>query len=313
MRFKFYDDVDPDQVNDIMLICHGEPADRKLVEKVRKTDPFNSPWFRMYAVEGDQLMSQVGATYPVIETTQGKMKIGYIEAVATFPRYAKKGVARKLMNKVHEHMIEDDVDLFFLGASRTSVAPLLYSDLGYHAIGEYDWGMKKRQSYPKTDITLKVRRHKMENADKMFRKATKGKLGFIHRPDDYPKKKSTWGSFYQNAITFYRNEKPIGYALIRPTGEFLGIRELVCLKDKDYVPCLQALENHFSKSKYATRSMVGPSPSQAKIYEDYGFRTMDTWGIHMAMDPKGKMDQKQLEELLGIDKDLFQIRVLDTY
>ncbi|MCK5038105.1 MAG: GNAT family N-acetyltransferase [Thermoplasmata archaeon] len=313
MEFKFYDEVDPDQVNDIMLICHGEPAGRRLVDKIRRTDPFCSPWFRMYAVENDQVISQVGATYPIIETTQGKMKIGYVEGVATMPSHARKGVARKLMLKVHEQMMEDDVELFFLGASLTGVAPALYSKLGYHVIGEYDWGMKKHQTYPRNDVTMKIRRHKIDDGNKLFRKYSKGKLGFIHRPDDYPKKKSTWGAFYQKTVTFYRNEKPIGYALIRPMGEFLSIRELVCPNDKDFTPCLQSLENYYKKSNFVTRSLVGPATDLTKKYEDHGFRSMETWGVHMAMDPKGKMSQKQVEKLLGIDKNMFQIFMMDTY
>ncbi len=311
MQFKFYDDVDPDQVHDIMLVCHNEPSDAKTVARIRRNDPLCSPWFRMYAVEGDKVMSQVGAQYPEIETTQGRMKVGFIEAVAAMPSHARQGITTALMREVHEQMESDGVELFVLGTSKILVAYSMYPKLGYHEMMDFNWGMKKGQNYPKSDIKLKIRKHKVDNGNGMFRELVKENIGFVHRPDDYPRLKSSWGPMYQNAVTFLRAEEPIGYALVRTFPDFLIIRELVCPILADYEPCLQALERNYQRD-YVSRSVLG-RPDIIKQFKKHGFRDMETWSPFMAMDPKGKMNQKELRQLLGIDKGNFQLFGLDTY
>jgi len=311
MQFKFYDEVDPEQVNELMLMCHGEPADKKMVAKIRKTDPNAGHWLRMYALDGDTVVAQIGAAYPDVETTKGTMKTGFVEAVAARPSYARQGYAKALMKRVHEQMVEDGVELFVLGTSKTLVAYGLYEQLGYHDITPYCWGIKKREKFPRNDITLKVRRHKIENGDQLFKRLTKNSLGFVHRQKDFPKLRSVWGDVYTKAITFYRNEKPVGYALVRGGGKFLVIREVVCPKLKDYGPCLQALENRF-KTEYLTWTTSGRRDI-ARQYENHGFQTKDSWGLFMGMDAKGKLSQRQTRNLLGLDKDKFQFFVLDSY
>jgi GNAT superfamily N-acetyltransferase len=311
VEFKFYDEVDPDQVNELMLISHNEPCDRKIADRIRRNDPFCSPWFRMYAVEGDRVISQVGAAYPEVETTEGTKRAGFVEAVATRASFGRKGYAMKLMKRVHEQMTDDGIELFVLGTSRTLVAYSMYPKLGYHDIKEYNWGLKKGGKFPESDIAIKVRRHKIDGAEALFKRASRGRLGFVLRPEEYPRKKCSWAEFYTKACTFVRKEKPIGYALTREMKDFLSVRELVCPDLKDCGPCLRALERRFPK-EYVTRGVSGRGDI-AREFERHGFRTMDTWGTLMARDAGGKMTQKQLKALLGIDRDIFQMFPVDTY
>jgi hypothetical protein len=187
----------------------------------------------------------------------------------------------------------------------------MYPKLGYHDVKEFNWGLKKGQKYPDTGISMKVRRHKVDNGDNIFRKTSKGNLGFVHRPDDYPRLRSSWGAAYNKAVTFYSGQEPIGYALVNSSETFLRIREMACSNLKDYAPCLKALENRFPK-EYVTRSLSG-TQNIARQFEIHGFRTMDSWGTLMAMDAKGKLSQAQVKTLLGVDRDRFQVYAIDTY
>ena len=312
MQFKFYDEVDPEQANLINLISHNEPGDARTVARIRKKDPFCSPWFRMYAVEGDKIIAQVGAQYPMVETAEGAMKAGFIEAVAGMPSFARKGYAKALMHRVHEQMREDDVGLFVLTTSRILVAYDMYPKLGYRDVVPLNWAIKGWQRHPTGDVKLKVNAHSVDNGDALFRKLVRGNLGFVRRPKDYPRLKCSWGPHYSKAISFSREGKSIGYAYIRqPGGGFLNVREMVCPKWDDYGPCLRALENRFP-GRYVTRSIVTRSPL-ADEFDKHGFKVADTWGMFMAMDAKGKMSQKQVKALLGMDRDRFQMFALDTY
>ncbi len=311
MKFKFYDEVDPEQANLINLISHGEPGDARTVAKIRKSDPFCSPWFRMYVLEGDRVTAQVGAQYPMIETTEGTVKAGFIEAVAGMPSFARKGYAKALMKRVHEQMLEDGVELFILGTSKILVAYSMYPKLGYHEMVPFNWGLKPWQKHPAGDVKLKVRMHATDRGDEMFRKLAHGNLGFVHRPKDYPKLKCSWGAHYNKAISFYRDGRPIGYALIRLPDGFLNVRELVCPDLADYGPCLRALENRFP-NRYVSQSIVSRR-CLVNEFRAHGFVEGDSWGVIMAMDAKGKLSQAGVKNILGIDRDRFQLFTIDTY
>ncbi len=311
MKFKFYDEVDAEQVNLINLISHNEPADPKTIHRIRKNDPFCSPWFRMYAVEGDEIIAQVGAQYPTIKTSEGTAKAGFIEAVAGKPSYARKGYAKALMKRVHEQMRDDGVDIFVLTTSRILVAYDMYPKLGYQEVLPLNWAIKNWQKYPAGDVTVKVRKHGTEADDRLFSKFAEGSLGFVHRPKNYPKLKCSWGAHYTDAVSFHRGGKQLGYALVRRPEGFLIIREMVCHDIDDFEACIQALQNRFP-SKYVTRSLV-TRKGMAGLFQNAGFRVADTWGMFMAMDAKGNMSQKQVKSLLGLDHDRFQMFAIDTY
>jgi GNAT superfamily N-acetyltransferase len=311
MQFKFYDEVDPDQVNLITLICHNEPADPKTVSRIRRTDPFCSPWFRMYAVEGDRIIAQVGAQYPLIETAEGEARAGFIEAVAGTPSLARKGYAKALMRRVHEQMLDDGIEIFVLTTSKILVAYSMYPKLGYHDLLPLTWAIRKWRKSPKTDVKVQVRKHPSEADDALFKAHVGGSLGFVCRPPSYPKLKRSWGAHYTEAVSFIRGKELLGYALVRRPEGFLNIREMVCLDHADYEPCIAALERRFP-SHYITRSLITRGRF-ARHFDNAGFKEADSWGAFMAMDASGKMGKKQVQTLLGIDKDRFQMFALDTY
>ncbi|MDD4307558.1 MAG: GNAT family N-acetyltransferase [Thermoplasmata archaeon] len=311
MEFKFYDEVDPEQVNLINLICHNEPAGARTIARIRRNDPFCSPWFRMYAVEGEKVVTQVGAQYPLIQTSDGKARAGFIEAVAGTPSLARKGYAKALMKRVHEQMLDDGIDVFVLTTSRILVAYDMYPKLGYHDMLPLSWAIKKWQKHPIGDVKVRVRKHPSEAEDAIFSEHVRGSLGFVRRPKNYPKLKCSWGPHYSDAVTFSRGDEQLGYALVRRPEGFLSIREMVCKNPADYQSCIKALENRFP-SRYVTRSLMTRS-GMVGHFRDAGFTEADTWGMFMAMDAKGKMSQKQVRALLGIDKDRFQMFTLDTY
>jgi len=312
MQFKFYDEVDPEQANEIMLVSHGAFTDRKLASKIRKTDPFCSPWFRMFALEGKKVVTQVGAAYPTIETTEGKVKAGFVEAVAGMPSHARRGYAKALMKKVHKQMLDDGIEVFILGTSKTLVAYSMYPKLGYYEMMPFNWGLKKGQKQSAGDIALKIRRHRVDSGDALFKEFSEGQLGFIHRPKDYPRLRSSWGDGgYAKAVTFLRDGEPIGYALLRMDKHYIGIRELATPDMRDLAPCARALEAKFPRD-FILRSFTGRWSHEDR-FTKCGFRPMESWGVLMAMDARGKMSQRQVKSMLGLDKDRFQVFALDTY
>ena len=130
MQFKTYDEVDPSQVATLTLAGFGWNLDAIAAKKLRRLDPNCSDWFAMYAVEGDEILAQAGASYPHIETTDCTMKLGYIWGVTTSPGHARGGIARTLMEKVQDQMRDDGVEMFALSTAKSLVAYNLYASLG---------------------------------------------------------------------------------------------------------------------------------------------------------------------------------------
>jgi predicted N-acetyltransferase YhbS len=311
MKFRFYDEVDAEEVNIINLMGHNEPADARTISKIRRSDPFCSPWFRMYAVEDGKVVAQVGAQYPTIETTNGQVKAGFIEAVAGTPSLARKGYATALMQKVHEQMRGDGVELFVLTTSKILVAYSMYPKLGYHDMLPLNWAIKRWRKNPKNDVRVNVRKHLNDAEEALYKAHVSGCLGFTRRPKGYPKLKCSWGPHYSEAVSFSREGELVGYALVRRPKGFLNIREMVCSEGADYGPCIAALESRFP-SDYVTRSLMTRSAAVANFARS-GFGEAESWGTFMAMDARGRSSKKEVMARLGIGKDGFHMFALDTY
>ena len=76
MKIREYDEVDEQQVLDLNLGCFGWFLPPKRVKKLRRLDPRIPDYFALYAVEGDEILSQVGAVTLDTQTTSGVEKLG---------------------------------------------------------------------------------------------------------------------------------------------------------------------------------------------------------------------------------------------
>lgn len=312
MEFKTYNEVDPEQVLDLNLACFGWLLDRRTVKRVRNYDPYCPEWFAYYLTDGDDIKAQVGATYPKIKTSEGVMTVGFIWGVGTLPIYARQGLSKKLMNRVHEQMEEDGVDLFILSTWSGLVAHSLYEKLGYVDITEFEWGIRKGHKWKKNEIRTVVRKHKINDWERLYKESSRNCYGFVLRYPNYLRARRSWDDrIISHSCTFMKDATAVGYALINVDQKRLNVMEMFCPDMKYYKDCLIALENEFPKP-YVSRSMHGRADI-SKAFEDFGIQTQIGYGTLMTRWSKKKTGAKELKKLMGIDKGMFQATGLDCY
>ena len=312
MKFKTYDEVDPKAVARLALSGFGWNLDAPTVKKLRKKDPNCTDWFAMYAVEGEEVVGQVGASYPTIETIEGPMKLGYIWGVTTLPDKTKKGIARQLMERVHEQMRDDGADLFALSTMKSLVAHALYVSLGYQHIQPYGWTQRPVRPQKRGKIQTKVRKRSNAETYDLYKKFSKGAYGFTHRNPGFVEPRSLWFPYVSEICTFYRAGEPVGYALVASGKTAITLRELFCPDLNDVPECADALERKFPR-KYINCLLHSREDLIKALGEADLAPTRPSFGVLMMRPPKGRVSQKSLLRLTGKEDGRFQFTSTDEY
>lgn len=312
MQFKTYDEVDPDKVAKLTIAGFGWNLSADTVMKLRKRDLNCSEWFAMYAVENDKVLAQVGAAYPDIKTTEGKMKLGYVWGVTSLPDHARKGISRKLMEKVHSQMRDDGIEIFALSTHKSLVAHGLYETFGYVPIQDYGWGGRKIKKTKPGNIKIKVRKKSNEQTLRLFKEFSRDAYGFVHRHLKFVEPRCLWFPYVTDVCTFFRGETPFAFALVSDSKRALMIREL-CSPDIEAIPeCVGALEKKFPR-----KHIFSTVHSRKDIIEALDTvnlaPTNPTYGVLMMRPPKGRKSAKALRTLVGADKGKFQFTSTDEY
>jgi predicted N-acetyltransferase YhbS len=312
MQFKTYDEVDPKEVAKLTLAGFGWNLDRESVKKLRNQDRNCSDWFAMYAVEGDDVIGQVGAAYPTIKTIEGPMKLGYIWGVTTQPDKIKKGIARKLMERVHEQMREDGADIFALSTMRSLVAHGLYVSLGYHHIQPYGWNQRLCRKYKREGIRVNIRKRSTSQMFDLYKKFSKGAFGFTNRHPKFIEPRCLWFQYISEINTFTREGEPVGYALTTSGKKGVVIREIFCPKLDDVPECVRAIESKY-KRKYITCLLHSRDDLINALDSVDLAPTRPSFGVLMMRMPKGRSSEKSMKKPVGKDKGQFQFTSTDEY
>jgi predicted acetyltransferase len=314
MRILEYDEVDEQQVLELNLTCFGWFLTPKQVKTIRKVDKHVPDYFSLYAVEKEEILSQVGVVTVDTQTKHGVEEVGHIWGVCTKPSAARKGSAKKLMEETHARLLTDDIKYSFLGTGKSLVAYNLYRQLGYVDFVDLNWGMKRCKPIKQSDIDVTFASDtKDESFADLFTKYSNGLLGFVHRPKNFlqVRKAWSWMPISMSGI-FRKGKKHIGYVLGSREGKVVRIRELCCPRIEDTKRCIEALEIKF-KPKYMTVSWMSRS-CITKEFIKSGFKRIDeSWGAFMIKDLEGKHKIDQIQSAYGIEEDKFQMTTIDEY
>jgi predicted acetyltransferase len=312
MQFKTYDEVEPDNVAQLTIAGFGWNLSAETVKKLRKKDRNCTEWFAMYAVENDKVLAQVGASYPDIRTTEGKMKLGYVWGVTTLPDHARKGISRKLMEKTHLQMREDGIEIFALSTHKSLVAHGFYESIGYIPVQNYAWGGRKVRKKPEGNLRLKVRKRSNKQTHDLFKEFSRGAYGFVHRHPRFVEPRCLWFPYVTDVCTFFRGETPVGFALVSDSKKSLFVREICCPDVGDITDCVSTLERKLPRNYIYTTVQ-----SRKDVIDALGGTglapTNPHYGVLMMRPPKGRKSTKALRALVGADKGKFQFTSTDEY
>lgn len=131
MNILEYDDIDPVQAMYVSRLALNFALTPEKAASIRQADPRPFPCLAIYALEGSQVLGQVGVFRLPMISSEGREDVGGIWAVSTHPQYAGKGVASLLLEQAHARMRQAGLRFSTLGTDRYRVAYQLYRKHGY--------------------------------------------------------------------------------------------------------------------------------------------------------------------------------------
>ncbi len=201
-----------------------------------------------------------------------------------------------------------------MGTGKSMVAYALYKNLGYLDFRPLSLGLRECQpknryekdlSYtPTTDNEIFV---------DLFKRYSKGLLGFVHRPKNFLQIKKVWGWPPMNIKgIFTKNSKNIGYLLASKEKRNIRILELCCPKKKDIQRCIGALEMKLKPQYISFEWMAGTSFMEALV--NSGFKLLSSsWGTIMIKDLEEKYSIDDIRRLYGLEENRFHLTSIDIY
>lgn len=312
MKIKGYDEVDGQQVLELNLKTFGWFLSPIQVELIRSVDPRTPDYVALYAVEGEEVQSQVGVVTLNTKTAEGEERVGYIWGVATRPSSARRGHARKLIEEAHNRLLDEGIRYSFLGTGKSLVAYDLYRKFGYLDFTIFKRGFKSCEDKKLPEIELMTSVDSNIISD-LFYESSKEYLGFVKRSKNFLEVRKAWSWFNYDLVgVFYENKDPIGYVIASKDNRILKLWEICCPNKQDLKRCVSILGKDLDVDHIVV-NLVDRFVIEEHLI-DSGFNIFnESWGIFMVKDLKGDKPVGYFQRIYGISDKKFHMTIMDEY
>jgi GNAT superfamily N-acetyltransferase len=171
----------------IVNVLDGDPAwGYEFVQRSRKLGIPHADYHAVYAVDAGEIQSHVGVLWLTFTTSQGSTPVVGIDNVATRPTAQRQGWAAALLEEVHRREVDRGIEWAFLWTHRSWGAHRLYDRLGYRDVYSPPAALKRIARRPGTRLPpgyewRPATIRDSNRLERLFRRATSGRLGFIAR------------------------------------------------------------------------------------------------------------------------------------
>ncbi|MDA4127047.1 MAG: GNAT family N-acetyltransferase, partial [Thaumarchaeota archaeon] len=195
------------------------PLDFRRMEEARRIGFPAAPYFGVYAVENDEILSTVRVMRIPYTLANGSVEtVSGIQGVITRREWSRRGLARKLLAEVHRREAEAGLGFVMLWTGHSLMAHNLYNSMGYQDIYTPNLAIRKcdgRRARPRGYELKTARRSDSELIEKLHSDSTAGRVGFTPRPKGIV---SILFKLWLKPDSFrliLRGGKPIGYAQLQ--------------------------------------------------------------------------------------------------
>jgi predicted acetyltransferase len=294
------------------------PVDFKDWEKVRRSGYPASDYFAVYAVEGNQVLSAVRTIRLPYTMASGRQEIiSGIVGVVTRREASRRGLARKLLQEVHQREADVGSKLAVLQTGYGNVAYNLYLSMGYVDVFSVKLAMKrlgpggsKRRS-PGFEVRP-VKLTDTETIERLHFDATKGRVGFSPRPKGYLRAMFRLGLVEPNSYRLILSErKPVGYFHLRRGRGWFDLDEVVTSNEIDLKSTLSLLEAEAGQgwiilySTFVNDSLV-ELKRRGYLFNEH------TYSGFLAR-PLGDKGSSNVRKEMGVDSGSFTCQFLDYF
>ncbi len=285
----------------------------QLVEEARRCDSRLTKELAFFALgEKGELLGRAGVALTKVETKEGGLRVGVVWGVRTSPWRTKEGVARILMDHVHEYLKTKEVDVFSLGVAKYNVAHQLYTKMGYREVDEGIRRTALKWADEKKGGGLRVSPYSYGDAEQVqqiMNRSNEGLYGYTSRDIDFISKRRFLGHYNPENVSVYRDgDEAVGYCAFRSKYPVVEIGEIRAMSEAEYRSMLAEIEcafaglpilvsNGFSMKEKTWLSRAGFTVQPG----DYGTEMLHGLGRRSAQD---------IGALLGAQEGLFRQQTL---
>lgn len=193
VKIVFFDEVDDlYKVSLLFQLSLSWPTSRKSLDKIRANDDRYTPEFGIFAVtkEGIVAAGHLLMRIPTA-TLNGRLDVGAVNAVATRPDFARRGIMTSIMKRTHNYFRGKHLTYSVLTTSKRLGAAIMYERLGYVEVDHSEMAVKY-PNQPRTAAPSAVHVNPLSEADPahiedVYQNVVAGSCGFICRPRNFLK------------------------------------------------------------------------------------------------------------------------------
>lgn len=304
-----YDQVDPLGVLHLNQLALDFALTPEHVAHIRRTDPRPFPFFAIYAVEGGQVIGQVGVFRLPMLSSQGRQDVGGVWAVSAHPQHAGQGVASALLEEAHRRMRDAGLRFSTLGTSRYRTAYKLYMQHGYEDVGVLASAVARWETaHQPTRLNARPAGPQgYDLVEQIFDDIAGGYLGFAWRHTPFQPLRDKVP--LEDLWLLRQNGSVVGYAIAHLDKDILDISSVLLGDGIDLAEAVAALAGRL-KSRYVQVNAV--RPVEIASLRAVGYQVANpSWNAFML---KPLLPEASIEEacqLYGIGTDRFLISWLD--
>lgn len=304
-----YDDIDPFGAFQVSLLALEFALTPEHAAHIRQSDPRPFPFFALYAVEGEQVLGQVGVFRLPMISTQGREDVGGLWAVATHPQYSGRGVASMLLDEAHNRMRAAGLRYSTLGTNRYRVGYRVYQRHGYEDTQVLATALARWETaHRPTRLSARVLgTDGYDFVENLFNQVASNYFGFAWRHTPFAPLRDRVAP--SEVWILEKNNNALGYALARLKKSTLEISSLLLPQGIDATEAVAAVVAQFKASFIKVKIT---RPCEATSLARAGFQVAQpTWGAFMVKPLTPDVTVQDARELYGIGTDRFLISLLD--
>ena len=230
-------------------ILDGEPPqDLAFLRRAHAFGLGFTPYHALYAIEGGTIHSRIDVVRFPFTTFEGPETVTGIAEVGTRPDSLRRGFAERLLRDVHRREVRRGVRWALLWTRRSWGAHRLYERLGYRDVYSPPSALRpgrptSMRPLPRGYRWALARRADVTTLERLFRRSTRGRLGFTHPLRGALRARIAfgWRALENHHILYYRGE-PVGYAHLVPAPWHTAVNEVVLVSPVHRTAMLVALE-----------------------------------------------------------------------
>ena len=320
-RIVYFDEInDPYQVTMLLQLSLFFPATPELLREVRANDERYTPEFGIFAVTSDGTVAGGHLLMRIqTETIEGRLDVGGVNAVATRPDFARRGVMTAVMSKTHEYFLERDLEYSFLTTSARHVAAIMYEKLGYKELDRSRVAVKHAH-HPRaqsgSDISVRsFSEVDVPIIDRIFRTSVAGSYGFVRRPDNFLRARNHIQDKEirptEKLRVAERGGQAAGYAYWEASARVTEAYEILAVDQPSFHALLSDAETRTPNSIIWVWC-GGLTDLELGWLKDAGYQVpIESYGRAVIKKLRGEVNPRTVKALYGVNQGKFRLGIWD--